>query len=709
METDKSTGGLDYFKVFAAFLVIAIHTSPLSSIDSNADFVLTRILARVAVPFFLMVTGYFLLPQYLFQHIKNISPLKKFLQKTSLLYVIAILLYLPVNLYAKQFSSVTLWDLFRLLLFDGTFYHLWYLPAAILGVLLVILMSRRLPFSALLCTVVVLYILGLLGDSYFDLLPAGGILQTAYKAMFQLFSYTRNGIFYTPIFLVMGAGAKQTNKSRKKMIYVIGFIVSTALLILEGTTLHHFRIQRHDSMYIALLPCMFFLFQLILSVKVRPVKALRTVSTWIYIIHPLIIILVRGAAKITHFAYIFTDNSIVHYCTVCLLSYTIAGIIQKISVNIGKQPFHTDRAWIELNMHHLRQNVTALQSLLPPGCALMPAVKANAYGHGAVWIAKELNQIGIRSFCVATVTEGIELRKNKIKGEILILGYTHPERFSDLRKYNLTQTVIDLSYAQLLHSYGKKIKVHLKIDTGMHRLGERVENADALYSMMQCKNLIINGAYTHLCADETRTESDTDFTKAQATAFYNAIDDLSKHGFCGKVHILASYGLIHYPRFRGDYARIGIALYGVLSNRADLESCPIQLQPVLSVKARIALTKDLHTGEAVGYGLSFTADSDRKIAVLSIGYADGIPRALSCGMGSVLISGKEAPIIGRICMDQMIVDITNIPEAQSGDIATIIGKSGQCERTAYDLAEAGGTITNEILSRLGERLKRIVI
>lgn len=709
METDKSTGGLDYFKMFAAFLVIAIHTSPLSSVDGNADFVLTRILARIAVPFFLMVTGYFLLPQYLFQHAKNASPLKKFLQKTFFLYVIAILLYLPVNLYAKHFSGATLSDLLRFLLFEGTFYHLWYLPAAMLGALLVVLMCRKLPFPAVFCTTVVLYLLGLLGDSYFGLLPDGGTLQTAYKAMFQLFSYTRNGIFYAPVFLAMGAGISQINKPHSKAVYATGFTVSAALLILEGCTLHHFRIQRHDSMYIALLPCMFFLFQLILSVKARPVKAFRTVSTWIYIIHPLVIILVRGAAKITHLAHIFSENSLVHYCTVCLLSCTIAVIIQKISLNIGKQPLNTDRAWIELNMQHLRQNVAALQSLLPPGCVLMPAVKANAYGHGAVWIAKELNQIGIRSFCVATVTEGIELRKNNIKGDILILGYTHPQQFSDLRKYNLTQTVIDLSYAQLLHSYGKKIKVHLKIDTGMHRLGERFENEDALCSMMQCKNLIINGAYTHLCADETKTKADTDFTKAQVSAFYHAVADLKKHGFCGKVHILASYGLLHYPQFGGNYARIGIALYGVLSNRADLASCPVQLQPVLSVKARIALTKDLHAGEAVGYGLSFTADSDRKIAVLSIGYADGIPRSLSCGMGSVLISGKEAPIIGRICMDQMIADITNVPEAQSGDIATIIGKSGQYEMTAYDLAEADGTITNEILSRLGERLKRIVI
>ena len=152
--------------------------------------------------------------------------------------------------------------------------------------------------------------------------------------------------------------------------------------------------------------------------------------------------------------------------------------------------------------------------------------------------------------------------------------------------------------------------------------------------------------------------------------------------------------------------RIGIALYGVLSSRANLESCPFTLHPVLSVKARVVLTKDLHAGEAAGYGLQYKAASSRKIAVLSIGYADGIPRALSCGHGYVLINGSKAEIVGRICMDQMLVDITEMPGVKSGDIAVLIGQSGECEITAYDLAEQCNTITNELLSRLGSRLIR---
>ena len=213
-----------------------------------------------------------------------------------------------------------------------------------------------------------------------------------------------------------------------------------------------------------------------------------------------------------------------------------------------------------------------------------------------------------------------------------------------------------------------------------------------------------------MCVAYEKTVEKKAFTLRQAEAFQRVICNLNDRGLnCGKTHLLSSYGLLRYPELAGDYARVGIALYGVLSNRRDLDDCPIALRPVLSLKARIALTKDLHTGEGAGYGLEYVAESDRKIAVLSIGYADGIPRALSCNHGKVLINGYEAPIIGRICMDQMIVDITDLPDVKSSDIAVIIGKSGQYEITAYDLAEASGTITNELLSRLGSRLNRMIV
>jgi serine/alanine racemase len=299
------------------------------------------------------------------------------------------------------------------------------------------------------------------------------------------------------------------------------------------------------------------------------------------------------------------------------------------------------------------------------------------------------------------------LRKNSVNGTILVLGYTHPRDFPLLRRYNLMQTVLDLSYAKVLDRYGKKISVHVKIDTGMRRLGERSEKIEEIIRIFQCKNLKIEGVFTHLCvADETSHES-IKFTHAQAKTFYDVIAELRQHGFtCPKKHIISSDGLLYYPELAENYARVGIALYGILSTRADTERCGISLEPVLSIKARIALVKDLFAGEAAGYGLQFVAPQNTKIAVVAIGYGDGIPRSLSCGVGSVLVHGIKAPIVGRICMDQMLVDISNIPNVESGDVAVIIGQSGNERITACDLAEQDGTISNEILSRLGERLER---
>lgn len=368
------------------------------------------------------------------------------------------------------------------------------------------------------------------------------------------------------------------------------------------------------------------------------------------------------------------------------------------------------RAWIEINRENLHHNIRILQSLLPSECHLMPAVKANAYGHGAVLIAKELNACGVKSCCVATVAEGAELRKNGVEGEILVLGYTHPEQFSILEKYNLIQTVVDYSYAKLLDIYGAKVKVHLKIDTGMHRLGMDCENMAEIIRVFGCNNLVVEGIYTHLCASDDTAPRGREYTYLQGKKFYRVLAQLERNGYpCPKIHLQSSYGILHYPELAGDYARPGIALYGVLSSRRDLPQAGVPLSPILSVKARVVLVKSLSRGESAGYGLQYVADKDKKIAVLSIGYADGIPRSLSFGGGNVLVGSGIAPIIGSVCMDQMLVDITDIPDVSQGDVAVVIGRSGDREISVYDLAEQEGTITNEILSRLGNRLERVLI
>lgn len=709
MEAKKLYGGLDWFKLVAAFLVVAIHTSPLESFSAEWDFLLTRVVARVAVPFFLMVTGFFILPKVLFGEKEGFRSVWKFVKKTSLLYLLATVIYIPVGIYAGHFQNISFFGVLRMIVFDGTFYHLWYLPASVLGVLLLVLLSRKLPFGAVLLISSLLYLVGLFGDSYFGLVSDLPVLSNIYEAGFQVFSYTRNGLFFTPVFLALGAWFGRCRFRLKKPVSFTGLIACLLLMAGEGFLLRQGNVPRHDSMYLLLAPTMFFLFSAVLSWKLAPAPRVRSFSTWVYIFHPLMIVLVRGAAKALNATDFLVENSLVHFLAVCFCSLFLSAVVVALSQRRARPPSKA-RAWVELDREALRHNVRALQAQLPGNCELMPVVKADAYGHGAVPVSKELNRMGIRAFCVASVCEGVILRKNLVRGEILILGYTHPSEFSLLRRYRLSQTVIDFDYAEKLNRFGKKVRVHVGIDTGMHRLGERCENVSSLVRIFRMKNLQIKGVFTHLCADQSTAAAEKQFTEAQALAFQNVISILQRQGFpCPKTHLLASYGAVNYPELAGDYARVGLALYGVLGSKEETAACSVSLKPVLSLKARVASVKNLYSGETAGYGLTFFAPGDMKIAAVSIGYADGFPRALSNGAGKVLIRGREAPVIGSVCMDQVLVDVTQVPEAAAGDIATIIGTDGGAAIGVCDLAEQAGTITNEIFSRLGNRLERNIV
>ncbi|WMJ88116.1 serine racemase VanT catalytic subunit [Anaerocolumna sp. MB42-C2] len=714
--------GLDYFRMIAAFLIVAIHTSPLTSLNTTADFVFTRIIARVAVPFFFMVTGFFILSGLLKESSyirgeKDIinpdrSPLKKYLNKTTVLYGIAMLLYIPVNLYNGYFKQNNMFlRLVKDILFNGTMYHLWYLPAVILGVILVYFLIKisKGTSSMLLLISILLYLIGLLGDSYYGITSSIPVLKDFYDLLFQLFDYTRNGIFYAPIFLVMGACIACSLKPLSLGKCITGLTASSVPFFIEGLLLHANNLQRHDSMYLFLLPCMYFLFQLLLHFKGNHYKNFRTISMIVYIIHPFSIILVRGFAKVLSLERFLVYNSLLHYLVVSLLSLTF-GYLYIYATRYIKQgnPDIKGRAWIEINLNHLRHNVREFQSILPKNCILMAVVKANAYGHGDVEISKGLNKIGVSSFAVATLSEGVDLRKRGIKGEILIFGYTHPQDFKLLVKYRLIQTVVDLEYAQILNHYGSKLKVHIKIDTGMHRLGENYTNLSNLEAIFKLKNLIILGTYTHLSVSDSLSKEDTAFTKSQIEHFYRTIQTLVNSGYNpGKLHIQSSYGVLNYPELSCDYARIGIALYGVLSSAYDKTRVSINLKPVLSVKARIVMIKTIEKGDAVSYGRTFTASKERIIATVTIGYADGIPRNLENGY--ILVKGSMAPIIGRICMDQLMIDITDIPGVVPDEIVTVIGINGTNQIKAEEIATNSHTITNELLTRLGNRLKRIYV
>ena len=381
----------------------------------------------------------------------------------------------------------------------------------------------------------------------------------------------------------------------------------------------------------------------------------------------------------------------------------------------------TDRAWIGISRENLLHNTEKLQRLSGAGCALMPAVKANAYGHGDILVSRILQDEGIRDYCVASADEGIRLRQAGISGQILILGYTHPDGFAELMHYSLTQTAVDLDYAGRLSAYAGKINcgrnagscdtiaVHIGVDTGMHRLGIPYDRPDLIEKVWALPGLRVTGMFSHLCVSDGRTDAAEKYTREQIQRFGVVRDYLHKNGIRGfRCHIQGSYDLLNYPEYSYDLSRPGIALYGCLSSADDRVRAAVSLKPVLSLKARVASVKELPAGESAGYGLTYTADNTRRIAIVSAGYADGIPRSLS-NCGEALVKGRKVPIIGRICMDQLTLDVTDVPEILPGDGAVFIGRSGKYRLTAEDMAEKAGTITNEILSRLGSRLHRVVI
>lgn len=365
----------------------------------------------------------------------------------------------------------------------------------------------------------------------------------------------------------------------------------------------------------------------------------------------------------------------------------------------------TDRAWVEINLSNLCENTKTLRQLMPAQCEIMAVVKANAYGHGDIAISRALNQDGIRTFAVATIDEGIRLRKHGINGELLILGYTDPRRASELSRYRLSQTIIDARYADGFSTLKKPIHVHIKVDTGMHRLGEDYQSIDEIARIFRDKRFIVTGIYTHLCASEGNDATDTAMTKLQISRFFCLLKELKNRQLkLPKTHILSSYGVLNYSDTPGNFARLGLAIYGAVS-RGNFAKA--ELKPVLSLKTRVALIRDVAAGESIGYGCHTAPVKETRVAVLPVGYADGLPRSLGNGAGSVLLHGFRTPIIGSICMDQLMIDVSHIPAVCHGDTATLIGCDGGQIIYAEDIAAISGTITNEILSRLGERLERV--
>lgn len=332
-ETDKYEYLLiDICRIVASLFVVAIHIAPLSSFSERADYFLTYCIGRIAVPFFLIVTGYFILGLGPLE--QNFYKVRKSIYHLGRIYVFVTFLYLPINFYSGNLPK-SLGEALKQIFFDGTFYHLWYLPAVILGILIVYFLLRLWGYEKTLLITFFLYLVGTFGDSYYGLVQKIPQIEKVYDIIFSFSSYTRNGIFFTPIFLCMGAWIGREQYTISKETGKNKFLVSMIGLLLEGEITRNLQLQRHNSMYICLIPAVFFLMSLLLlkrkkiEQKAEPSKYiwLRDISLWIYLLHPMCIIGVRGVAKAVHLKWILVDNSLLFYVLVCISSFCMAFIV----------------------------------------------------------------------------------------------------------------------------------------------------------------------------------------------------------------------------------------------------------------------------------------------------------------------------------------------------------------------------------------------
>ena len=370
-----------------------------------------------------------------------------------------------------------------------------------------------------------------------------------------------------------------------------------------------------------------------------------------------------------------------------------------------------ERSWIEINTKNLEYNINQIKQIIPKTTQIMAVVKANAYGHDSIIISKKLQEIGINDFAVATLQEAIKLRENNITGNILILGYTEPEELQKVIDSNIMQTIVDNDYAKsvLKANLQGKLKCHVKINTGMNRIGEFYDDFAALSEIYQNPALQIEGTFTHLCVSDSDKIEDINFTKEQINRFDKAVEFIKNQGLNpGKLHTQASYGTINYTNCKYDYVRMGILMYGINASYDCYNKYNVDFKPVMAVKSKVTSIKYIKPAETVSYGRTFKADNKIKIVSVGIGYADGVPRALS-NILVVKINNKKYHQIGRICMDQLMVEINDENPIAIGDEVILIDPNESKDLTLEDWAKLTNTITDEIICQFTTRLKRIEI
>jgi len=368
------------------------------------------------------------------------------------------------------------------------------------------------------------------------------------------------------------------------------------------------------------------------------------------------------------------------------------------------------RTWAEIKISGIGYNYYSMRAKLPRDCKFMGVVKADAYGHGAIQIARYLEIIHCDYLGVACIDEAEELRKAGNKLPILILGTT-PAEFADrLIKLNVTQTIGSLEnakeFSQVISKLGGTLKIHLKLETGMGRQGFDVKNGDVseVVAALALPGFEAEGVFTHFAVSD-EPEKD-EYTRKQFKTFLEAIEKIEKtSGVHFAIRHCANSGaMINYPEMYLDMVRPGLALYGMFPNGKKEK---LDLAPAMELKSRIIAVTEHEAGDCISYGCTFTADKKTRIAVLPIGYADGLHRILS-GKIDVLIHGQRCRQIGRICMDMCMVDVSNIPDVKVGEIATIFGHDGKEEViTVEELAEKAGTISYEMVCAVSQRVPRV--
>ena len=373
------------------------------------------------------------------------------------------------------------------------------------------------------------------------------------------------------------------------------------------------------------------------------------------------------------------------------------------------------RTWADVSLDNLAHNYTVLRRQVPAACRFLGVVKADAYGHGAVPVSHQLEELGAEFLAVSNLEEAVQLRRAEVRRPILILGYTPPQYARELAEMDLRQEVHSLAYARELETRllgaRSRLRVHLKLDTGMARLGffcqEGEQALEELLAVTRMPHLQVEGMFTHFPVADSLNPSDEAFTRGQFHLFQQFVDGMEAAGVRPEIcHCCNSGATIAYPEFAMDMVRPGVATYGIAPSQ-DLAG-RLPLRPLLTLQTTISQIRAYPAGVPVSYGRTYITPTPKVLAVVSIGYADGLSRQLS-GRVSFLLRGKQVPVVGRICMDMCMVDVTEVPEAREGDLVTVLGTGGNGAPSACGLAAQLGTIPYEILCSISKRIPRIYL